>query len=790
MSGSEPALTSDSSRTDPSDTIPVPERVRAVLLSGWVPFVLVVLGYVGVIHISAAVSLGDAARFVGYLAVWVTFPGTVIWRLVDPRGSRAGGSAGGRRHLGEDLLIGSLVGYVLEFPIYLAFLALGHPHGYLLWPLMPLALLISPLGRTARHLGSGRLPLWWSWSAGVAGLYLVSWFGHYLWRVSSVQPNALRAPYVDEPYHLALASGLKHFFPPRVTYVADTPLNYHYLAHVHVAASSWVTGIEPIVLLRAVALPALVIIAVVAAAFVVVRLSGALWTGLVLFATVLIGPASFGGWTSGAGEGLISTRLIASPSAGFVNAALLLGVLLCLELLTLPRRAYAATALVFVVFVAMAGAKSTSLPTVLAGLAAATVITSVAARKVNLRAGVLTVGAGIAFEVAKIIFFGPGSHGLALDPLALSTSRLTSFPGLADPGGTMSFGVRAIVATFMLAYLTLGIAGLALLSRRGWANPANVFLVVTCAAGLGAGLTFHQSSFSEYYFIYVVALPMMVAATLGIHQIVEGPHVARFVGPGLAALAIGMLGTWAFHEFTLHAAPHNPQGSPASLALRLFALPEALWLIFVLVLVGLVLGGRRLLVRGRPALPGVSLLVVAATFAGFGTGPFIRTVVPGVLSDPLARPVASTNPTQIGHGGIGAARWLRAHSATDDLLATNVHCQRAQPVQCVPRSFWIAAYAERQVLVEGWSYVSRWSVGEHPPADENVTVGPFWDPVRLRNNDAAFNHPSPSTIGLLSRRYHVRWLFVDTRFPADVAGLEKYAALAYQQGRYLVLKLG
>ncbi|MCW2856247.1 MAG: hypothetical protein JWR52_1862 [Marmoricola sp.] len=789
MSGSEQTLISKPSRTDPSDTISVLDRVRSLLLSGWIPFALVVLGFVGVVHISAAVSLVDAAKFVGYLAVWVTFPGTVIWRLVDPRGGRGAGSAG-RRHVGEDLLIGSLVGYVVEFPIYMACLALGHPHGYLLWPLVPLALLLSPVGRSARHLGSGRLPLWWSWSAGVAGLYLVSWFGHFVWRTTSVRPEALRAPYVDEPFHLALASGLKHFFPPRITYVADTPLNYHYLSHVHVAASSWVTGIEPIVLLRALALPALAIIVVLAAAFIVVRLSGALWTALVLFATVLIAPAAFGGWGSGAGEGLISTRLIASPSAGFVNAALLLGVLLCMELLTLPRRAYGATALVFVVFVAMAGAKSTSLPTVLAGLAAATVITSLAARKVNVRAGVLTIGAGIAFEVAKIIFFGPGSHGLALDPLALSTSRLTSYPGLAGADGTMSFGVRAIVATFMLAYLTLGVAGLALLSRRGWAKPANVFLVATCAAGIGAGLTFHQSSFSEYYFIYVVALPMMLAATLGIHHLVDGPHLARFAGPGLAALAAGVLGTWAFHEFAVHEAPHNLHGSPASLALRLFALPEALWVVFVLVLGGLVLAGRWLLVRGTPALPGVSLLVIAVVFVGFGTGPFVRTAVPGILGDPISRPVASTNSTLIGKGGIEAARWLRAHSRTGDLLATNVHCQWATAVPCVPRSFWIAGYAERQVLVEGWSYVSRWSIGEHPPADENVTKGPFWDPVRLRNNDAAFNHPSPSTIGLLRQHYGVRWLFVDTRYPADVAGLEKYTTIAYQQGRYLVLKLG
>jgi hypothetical protein len=749
---------------------------RGLVLSGWVPFAIVVFAFIGVVHISAAVSFDDAFRFVGYLGVWITFPGTVIWRLVDPRASR--------RPLAEDLAIGSLVGYVVESGVYLACLAAGHPHGYLLWPVVPLLMLFTPLCRRVRHLGDGKMPLWWSWSAGVAALYLIAWFGNHLWRINSILPYALRRPYVDQPFHLALISGLKHFFPPRVTYVADTPLNYHYLSHVHMAAASWVTGVEPIVLLRALAMPALILIAIFAAAQVVVRLTGTAWVGLVLFATIAVTAPNFTGTGS---AGLLSTLLINSPSAAFVNAAMLLGLLLCMELLTLPQRAYAATALAFVTFVAMSGAKSTSLATVLGGLAIATLVSSIAARKINVRAVVLTGLAGIGFLVAKQIFFGPGSHGLAVDPLAASTLKLLEFPGLGDATGQMSFGVRALVATFILAYLSLGAAALALLSRRGWANPSHLFLVGTCVSGIGAGLAFHQSGFSEFYFIYVVALPMMVAASLGVHHLATDRPPSRVVKLGVSALVVGAVGASAFRTFS-PTVPHHPDGSPVSQALEFFTLPALGWLGLAGLLTGLVLIGRRIVEHRAPRSTGAALLVTVIVFAGLGVGSFERDQFPDILSDPIPRPAPATTGNLIDAGGIDAARWLRAHSPIDDLVATNRHCQHAHGV-CVARNFWMAGYSERQFLVEGWSYVSRTSVGLHPPADENVTMGPFWDPKRLAANDDAFAHPTPTNLAYLAHHYGVRWLFVAPGAPADLAALKAYADLRYDNQNFQIFRL-
>lgn len=757
---------------------------RRPLGSGWICFVVVVLAFVGMVHRAAEVDYRDIVVFLAYLAGWIVLPGTLAWRFVDPRRER--------RPLGEDLAVGALVGYVLELPVYLICLGLGHPHGYLLWPLVPLVLLCTPAARRVRHLGTGRLPWQWSWSVAIAALYVVAWFGRYVWSAGPDQDTAMRQAYVDEPYHLALATGLRHFYPPRITYVADTPLDYHFASHVHIAASSWVTGVEPSILLRSLAIPALVVIVLMAAAFIAVRLTGAAWTGPALLVTLLLLPTSYAGWSNAGGEGLLSHRLVSSPSAGFVNAALLLGLLLCVELLRSRRRPWhepGAYALALLVFVAMSGAKSTSLPTVIAGLALAAVVSSLLNRRLDLSATVLTVGALVGFQVSRWIFFGPGSRGLAVDPLSLPVAQGSLYPGLLDADGRMPFGTRLVVATFMIGYLTLGAAALGLLARKGWRKPENVFLVTICAAGIGAGLMFHQENYGEYYFVYVVALPLMLAAALGVHHLAQGRPGRRVASLGTVALIVGALGALFVGSLLHPTSARTLTGSPLAQAVHLYALPAALALGAPVLLAAAVLLGRRLLHRDAPPVRGLALLVVVVTVAGFGAGPVLRNTLPKLLSDPLPGPAAAPSESLIGPGGIQAARWLRAHSAVDTTVATNAHCQVPNTGVCVPRNFWMAGYAERQFLVEGWSYVSRSSIGQHAPADENVTVGPFWDAARLSLNDKAFRRPTAANLGRLRTEYGVRWLFVDLRYQVDLPALAREADLRFSSGAYRVFEL-
>ncbi len=54
---------------------------------------------------------------------------------------------------------------------------------------------------------------------------------------------------VDLPYHLALVGELRHHVPPATPMVAGEPLLYHWFVYAHFAAASWITGVEPLVLL-------------------------------------------------------------------------------------------------------------------------------------------------------------------------------------------------------------------------------------------------------------------------------------------------------------------------------------------------------------------------------------------------------------------------------------------------------------------------------------------------------------------------------------------------------------
>lgn len=139
-----------------------------------------------------------------------------------------------------------------------------------------------------------------------------------------------------------------------------------------------------------------------------------------------------------------------------------------------------------------------------------------------------------------------------------------------------------------------------------------------------------------------------------------------------------------------------------------------------------------------------------------------------------------------------AARWLRAHSGTDDLVATDRHCRRrlrgAQPT-CDGRAFWLTGTAERRVLVEGWAYTtaSRAYADEHGLRESHAT--PFPDRDRLRANDAAFRRPSATGLATLRSRYGVRWLFATRLDAADRRTLDRIADPRFTSGRVRVYEI-
>jgi hypothetical protein len=110
-----------------------------------------------------------------------------------------------------------------------------------------------------------------------------------------------------------------------------------------------------------------------------------------------------------------------------------------------------------------------------------------------------------------------------------------------------------------------------------------------------------------------------------------------------------------------------------------------------------------------------------------------------------------------------------------------VHCLAVVNGWCDSRSFWLSAYAERRVLVEGWGFAPRVAaLGAYTP---------FWDQDLLRRNDAAFTAPTATGLGELRDRHAVRWLVVDRSVGPESPELRQLARLRFDNGRMAVYQL-
>ena len=124
------------------------------------------------------------------------------------------------------------------------------------------------------------------------------------------------------------------------------------------------------------------------------------------------------------------------------------------------------------------------------------------------------------------------------------------------------------------------------------------------------------------------------------------------------------------------------------------------------------------------------------------------------------------------------ARFIRDHSGIDDVVMTNRHCTSAgaDPFDhCDSRRWVVAAFSERQMLVEGWTATPR-ATRLAPEGRDSITVN-YWKPDILRLNDGFIARPTADAAKRLWD-LGVRWVYVDhTRPHADT--LEPYAERRY-----------
>ncbi|MER5646567.1 hypothetical protein [Streptosporangium sp. NPDC002524] len=758
-----------------TDDLPVgevpaaPSRgVRA--LWRWAPAVLTAV-LTGTVLARYGVSVPDMIVFFLYVVLGVGAPGVLLLRALYR----------GRRTLAEEVALGTALGYAVEVFAYVGARALGLPLLVLAWPVCTylLFLVVPRLRRHWTGAPSRRIeaPAWWSWSLTLVLGYLLAWSAGAFFGLNGLTWPAFGTSSPDMPFHLALVGELRHHVPPTAPMVAGEPLSYHWFVYAHLAAASWVTGVEPLVLLLRLGMLPVVAAFVVLAGMTGRRVTGS-WTGgaLTLAGTIFVAtPSLYLGRNGAFTWGGVPDLMWASPTQTFGALMFAPLVILLLDLLERRRRASGRWPLLLIFLMAATGAKATYVPLLGAGLLA--VAAAEVARRRRPSATVLAaLGATAACLLfAQLVLFGGAKQAIVVDPLSFMRTAWRELTGAGDAADPSPVSTAAVTAVFLLGWAVTwgGVAGL--LGRpRLFVRPGVMLMLGIGAAGLGAALLFGHPSRSQLFFLWGAYPYLAAVAALGIVTLARRSGQSR-----RATLLAAGAGLAAAYLIPVLCGVRIPLG-PGRDDLPLY-LPYA-------VLAGAVLTATAVLAVTRGRLRALSLVVTALAAVGLPADVHARVLstlfaVRGDGGTGQGAETATAPPP----GLLAAGRWLRDHSDPGDLVATNAHCRWGLEDPCDSRHFWVAAFSERRVLVEGWSYTSRNNARWRPGLP--TTRFPFWDGELIGLNDAVFASPTADAVRRLRDRYGVRWLLADEHLRISDPGLGELATLRFRSGDYAVYRL-
>lgn len=777
--------------------------VAARRLVRWAPLAAG-LSYVTAVLLAAGTAPVDLVRYAAYLCLAVLLPGTLVYRSLRRT----------PHTLVEDLAMGAAVGLALEIPAWAAFAALDVPRWLWVWPLAVVLPFLAVPGLRRHWVVRGYLPAppGWSWTVAGTVAFFTTYLSSTFLRRNPILPTGEDTyQYLDLAYQLSLAGEAKHQFPIHVPQVADEPLYYHWFGHAHMAATSLVGHIDlPVVALR-LTIPALCAAAVVLTAVLGWRVSGRPYVGAV--AAVLffvIGETNF-------------THPVTMPfgtQASFViwhGMSMIYSWVLLIALIVVladivgrsrgrsgdappaerpepsgPRDAapperpeptgpHAASpgpgagagslgpggyVLAMLLMLASSGAKASSIPVVAAALAFTAVALLLTRRRIPWPVVIVGLLAGAAQLFATAVLYRFKTYGLEIG-FFYGLERYWQKPGEPSPSWLV---VLAVVAAFLINMQLRG-AGIVplVLRHRLRLEPAQWFLLGGALAGPGIYLTFLQPSGGNEYFTRAGFAFTVVLSAWGYVELFDRARWRRDLA-ALAAFATVL-------AVVLVAVQLEYAGQPPALDRAIDPLVPLLRWSAALAVCGLVLAVLWIPARvWLPALRGRGAVLALTAILVVGA--------PGLVMD-MAK--SEQNPNGGAYANVPmprsrvlAARWVRDHSSPDDVLATNAHCLQVIDGWCDTRTFWLSAYGERRVLVEGWAFAPR-SAGN--------AFAPFWDEELLRRNDAAFSAPTAAGLGELRTRHGVRWLVVDRTAGRESAALAALARRRYDNGNLAVYEL-
>ncbi|WP_433014290.1 hypothetical protein [Kribbella sp. CA-294648] len=688
-----------------------------------------------------------AAAYLVYLVLVIAVPGTLFWRRLT----------GGTGWFTVDVALGTAFGLAVEALIY----PIGRYFD------IPLAALVMPALAMGvfRAIPKSTLPVkhtpWWAMAGVMVAVGAVAaWFvrvGSQLIPVDG--PAALRSD-SDAARNLALAGELTHHFPPELPYASGRPLTSHFAVYDHLASAHWITSVELDVLTFRMAPFAFLLLTVLGAAAVGVVLTGrAVAAPIAAGLTVAAGDLTAWPWAVDSrlfNDGPFSMGQFSHPSQAFSTVLML--PLIAVTALLLRRkptqtRAQVSALLVAagILIAALSATKASALPVYAAGLAAAWVYLTVRAGRPNLRA--LALGAGVAAWYGFMFLVV-----LRGKPSTVEFQPAKTFRHMMDVM-TAQHTTAALVVIAVIVALgwLLPAVGALLIRRREPRDPMVVLLLVSLISSVVAAGLLYDSGQTQVFFARSGFIYGVLLATWGLGSLDRKQYYVAAPSMLIGAAAI----YWGRYR-----------SDDSCTTANCFAQPLVVALVIALIGAGLLVLSRRLK-RQLWAVVGVGVAL------GLTVSPTMES-----LKEFAATPLTAYE--SIAPGGIEAARFIRRNSGPNDLIATNIHCRQAGVDRCLTGSYWLAGYAERRVLVEGWAYTQR--VDDSYAADEKVQ-GAFWNPERRRLNDEAFTAPTRQVLETLRTQYGVQWLLADERVGTPPEQLERLTQLRFHYGTVRVYQL-
>jgi hypothetical protein len=748
---------------DVTQRVQRPARRHLADVSRYVP-VLVLAVFIVLSQTRYGVHAPDILRYALYWVVAVVLPGLVVSRSL----------IGVRATIIEDLAVGAVTGISLEVLSWVIGVTTGLGSIARFWWVAVLVLggALPALRRRVFVRIPARVPLPHS-------VALVAIVGYVLAELN-VSSLVFRAPlppnggntYVDMWWQLSLVQEMMKYQPPQIPQLAGEPFRYHFFANVQAASGARLSGVAPeVVLFRLWFVPVILIsvgLAVALGRALTRSLTGGVVTAGVCYGLSIV-TYIWPGLESMAPSPLHST----SPSQLLANiglSACALGAVLLLR----GRPSRSTVVWVVVVLLGASGDKSTIVPLLFAGTVIATgraVFTRswVAARWLAIGIAALLALEGVIVSLAagtaggKVTILGP-LHFLPVFAGLVPTHELRAMNHglLLDSITSVRTAVYALLATVVvLGVHTIRLAGIAGLFRRTAREQyVHWWLAGAVVAGYAAMLSIDHVGLSQVFFGMAGGL---LGAALTVSVLWDA--LGRLGTAGRAIVGWGLL-TGCFVTLLIEYVVAQRSAYLGYGALDRILIPLAV--VAAVVAAGWLLWRRA---RRRCTRDAAWALVLAA---------IIGVAVPSTATSVVTTAVhwgkpASAGPTLVTSGEQKAMLWLRSHSGTDDVVATNAYCLAVVTTKnCPARGFWISGLSGRRVVLEGWAYTDE--------AEKLQGVGgrtydrqpaPF--PERFRLDQAVFYHGDTAALATLRTKYHVRWLVSVHRagptpsFPASVA---------------------